>query len=80
MSDKGVDSLVNQNNTPGAAVLFFTYCMQRLSVACWLVGFAGKVSRREEKLVSTCANAINLSVIILPLLLHKAQWNFLFDL
>ena len=23
MSDKGVDSLVNQNNTPGAAVLFF---------------------------------------------------------
>ena len=34
MSDKGVDSLVNQNNTPGATVLFFY--IHSLLLACIL--------------------------------------------
>ena len=48
MSDKGVDSLLNQNNTPEAAVLFlYIYTGKQLAVGsipqCTVVGGPGRI-------------------------------------
>ena len=72
MSDKGVDSLMNQNNTPGATASSHRIAAVLFTLLAWLacLGLLGiqTYGELEKKLVSACANAINLSVIILPLL------------